>query len=67
LLNRPSVRALSVAIVATATVLAGCNTDSITPTARPRGPLFVKMLAEISGKKYGQGSSVLARMSEMEI
>jgi hypothetical protein len=57
LLNRPSVRALlaSVAIVATATVLAGCNTDSITPTGLPRDPLFVKMLAEISVKNMDNG------------
>jgi hypothetical protein len=61
------VRALSVAIVATATVLAGCNTDSITPTGRPRGPLFVKMLAEISVKNMDKEAPILARMSEIEI
>jgi hypothetical protein len=72
-LNRPSVRAslASVAIVAAATVLAGCNSDSIIPTGRAQAPLSEKMLAEISAKNMDKEATILDRIfkeeSEMEI
>jgi murein L,D-transpeptidase YafK len=72
-LKRPFARALlaSVAIIAAATVLAGCNSDSITPTGRAQAPLSEKMLAEISAKHMDKDSPILARIfkeeSEMEI
>ncbi len=72
-MNRPSVRAslASVAIVAAATALAGCNSDSIIPTGRAQAPLSEKMLAEISAKNMDKEAPILARIfkeeSEMEI
>jgi murein L,D-transpeptidase YafK len=73
LLNRPSVRVLlaSVVIIAGTIVLAGCNSDSITPTGRAQAPLSAKMLAEIAAKNMDKQAPILARIfkeeSEMEI
>ncbi|MGB9295060.1 MAG: L,D-transpeptidase family protein [Pseudolabrys sp.] len=72
-LNRPFVRALlaSVAVIAAAIVLAGCDPDSITPTGRSQAPLSEKMLAEIAAKNMDKDSPILARIfkeeAEMEI
>ncbi|MGA8750377.1 MAG: L,D-transpeptidase family protein, partial [Pseudolabrys sp.] len=72
-MNRPFVRALlaSVAVIAAAIVLAGCDPDSITPTGRSQAPLSEKMLAEIAAKNMDKDSPILARIfkeeAEMEI
>ena len=71
---RPFSRALlaSVAVIAAAIALAGCDPDSIAPTTgRARAPLSEKMLAEISAKNMDKDSPILARIfkeeAEMEI
>ena len=72
LLKRPFARALlaSAAVIA-AVVLAGCDTDSITPTGRAQAPLSEKTLAEMASKNMDKDSPILARIfkeeAEMEI
>ena len=72
-MNRSFVRALlaSVAVIATAIALAGCDPDSITPTGRSQAPLSEKMLADIAAKNMDKDSPILARIfkeeAEMEI
>jgi murein L,D-transpeptidase YafK len=72
-LNRSFVRAplASVAVIAVAIVLAGCDPDSITPTGRSQAPLSEKTLAEIEAKHMDKDSAILARIfkeeAEMEI
>jgi murein L,D-transpeptidase YafK len=73
-LNRPFVRAplASVAIIAAAITLAGCDPDTIAPiTGRAQAPLSEKTLAEMAAKNMDKESPILARIfkeeAEMEI
>jgi murein L,D-transpeptidase YafK len=71
-LNRSIVRALlASAAVAAAIALAGCDSDSITPTGRSQAPLSEKTLAEIEAKHMDKDSPILARIfkeeAEMEV
>ncbi|MGC2826405.1 MAG: hypothetical protein WA322_19595, partial [Pseudolabrys sp.] len=68
LLNRSFVRALlaSVAVIATAIALAGCDPDSITPTGRSQALLSEKMLADIAAKNMDKDSPILARIFKEE-
>src|SRR5207344_897516 len=72
LLKRPFARALlaSAAVIA-AVVLAGCDTDSISPTGRAQAPLSEKLLADMTAKNMDKDSPILARIfkeeAEMEV
>ena len=71
-MNRSIVRALlASAAVAAAIALAGCDSDSITPTGRSQAPLSEKTLAEIEAKHMDKDSPILARIfkeeAEMEV
>ena len=71
-MNRSIVRALlASAAVAAAIALAGCDSESITPTGRSQAPLSEKTLAEIEAKHMDKNSPILARIfkeeAEMEI
>src|SRR5215470_2206564 len=72
LLKRPFARALlaSAAVIA-AVALAGCDTDSISPTGRAQAPLSEKLLAEMTAKNMDKESPILARIfkeeAEMEV
>src|SRR5262245_25738780 len=72
LLKRPFARALlaSAAVIA-AVALAGCDTDSISPTGRAQAPLSEKLIAEMTAKNMDKDSPILARIfkeeSEMEV
>ena len=72
-LNRAFVRALlaSVAVIAAAIALAGCDPDNIIPTGRSQAPLSQKTLAEIEATHMDKDSPILARIfkeeAEMEI
>src|SRR5215475_8298925 len=72
LLKRPFARALlaSAAVIA-AVALAGCDTDSISPSGRAQAPLSEKLLAEMSAKNMDKDSPILARIfkeeAEMEV
>ena len=57
----------SVAVIAAAIALAGCDPDSIAPTTgRARAPLSEKMLAEMSAKNMDKDSPILARIFKEE-
>ena len=72
-MNRAFVRALlaSVAVIAAAIALAGCDPDNIIPTGRSQAPLSQKTLAEIEATHMDKNSPILARIfkeeAEMEI
>ncbi|MGB8578971.1 MAG: murein L,D-transpeptidase family protein, partial [Pseudolabrys sp.] len=77
-MNRPFVRAplASVAVIAAAIALAGCDPDTIAPSSAPTtgralAPLSEKTLAEIAAKNMDKESPILARIfkeeAEMEI
>ena len=71
-MKRPFARALlASAAIAAAIALAGCDSESISPTGRAKAPLSEKMVAEIAAKNMDKESPILGRIfkeeSEMEI
>lgn len=67
MIRRPSTRALltSAALVA-ATMLAGCNPETIAPTGRANAPLSDKLIAEFSAKSMDATSPILVRLFKEE-
>jgi len=67
LINRSLIRALMVsAALATGTLLAGCNGDSLSQGAKANRPIPEKLLAEIESKNMDKGSPMLVRLFKQE-
>jgi murein L,D-transpeptidase YafK len=63
----PFVRTLlATAAIAAAIALAGCNTDSNSPSARSTKPLSAAMVAEIEQKNMSKESPILVRIFKQE-
>jgi len=67
LINRSLIRALMIsAALATSTLLAGCNGDSLSQGAKANKPIPEKLLAEMEAKNMDKGSPMLVRLFKQE-
>jgi murein L,D-transpeptidase YafK len=66
-LIKPSVRALlTLAAIAAAIALAGCNADNVVPSGRAQAPLSEQTIALIESKNMDKGSPMLVRVFKEE-
>lgn len=67
LTGRATIRALATsAALAAAVVLAGCNGDGLSPSAKANRPIPDKLLAEIEAKNMDKASPILVRLFKQE-
>jgi len=67
LIERTPVRALlTSAALAAAIVLAGCNGEQLSPSAKANRPIPEKLLADIETKNMDKGSPILVRLFKQE-
>lgn len=67
MINRSVIRALMVsAALATGTLLAGCNGENLSQSAKATKPIPEKLLAEMQAKNMDKGSPILVRLFKQE-
>ncbi|BEV45916.1 L,D-transpeptidase family protein [Afipia carboxidovorans] len=67
MISRPVIRALMVsAALATSVLLAGCNGDTLSRSAKANKPIPEKLLSEMEAKNMDKGSPMLVRLFKQE-